>query len=216
MTSLLLACALAAAAAEQMPEPIRPFLAAKAKDGSPILSDQDRARLVQMPERTRQLVATAIDNQILGSANHLKILLSLELPTQAMDLLLQDNCILCHSDPGNQKPKALFSPDPAKQGSNLLLDLREFVSDVHFRRGLSCAGCHGGTPQDESPSAGARWRRGTAIGAGSPTSAPAATPTPASCAGSTPRFLPISSPSTARAGTASSSCRRRTRAPRSA
>ena len=73
---------------------------------------------------------TAIDNQILGSANHLKILLSLELPTQAMDLLLQDNCILCHSDPGNQKPKALFSPDSAKQGSNLLLDLREFVSDV--------------------------------------------------------------------------------------
>jgi Cytochrome c3 len=150
MTALLLACALAAAAPDPVPGPLRPFLSAKAKDGTPILSQEDRAKLDQMPERTRQLVATAIDNQILGSAGHLKILLSLNLPTQAMDLVLQDNCILCHSDPGNQKPKDLFSLEPAKQGSNALLDLREFVSDVHFRRGLSCSGCHGGTPQDES------------------------------------------------------------------
>ena len=150
MTPLLLALLLAAA--DQMPEPIRPFLAAKAKDGTPVLSAEDRRKLEEMTDHTRQLVATAADNQILGSAAHLKILLSLDLPAQAMDLVLQDNCILCHSDPGNQKPRALFSPDPAKQGSNPLLDLREFVSDVHFRRGLSCAGCHGGTPQDESMS----------------------------------------------------------------
>jgi predicted CXXCH cytochrome family protein len=148
--ALLLAGALAAAAAEQFPEPIRPFLKAKAKDGTPVLTDQDRARLAAMPERTQKLLATAIDNQILGSARHLQILLSLDLATQAMDLVLQDNCILCHSDPGNQKPRALFSPDPRKQGSNPLLDLREFTSDAHFRRGLSCSGCHGGTPQDES------------------------------------------------------------------
>jgi predicted CXXCH cytochrome family protein len=151
MTPFLLALALAAAA-DPIPEPIRPFLAAKAKDGSPILSAEDRRKLEEMTEHTRQLVATAADNQILGSAQHLKILLSLDLPAQSMDLVLQDNCILCHSDPGNQKPRNLFSPDPAKQGSNPLLDLREFTSDVHFRRGLSCSGCHGGTPQDESMS----------------------------------------------------------------
>ncbi|HYZ89470.1 MAG TPA: hypothetical protein VE620_09265 [Myxococcales bacterium] len=159
MTPLLLACVVAAAAVTPVPEPLRPFLSAKAKDGTSILSADDRAKLEQMSEHTRQLVATAIDNQILGSATHLKILLSLDLPAQAMDLVLQDNCILCHSDPGNQKPKALFSPDPAKQGSNHLLDLKEFVSDAHFRRGLSCAGCHGGTPQDESMvgEIGQRW-----------------------------------------------------------
>ena len=150
MIALLIAAAAAAAPAAAMPEPIRPFLSAKAKDGSLILSEQDRAKLEQMPERTRQLVATAIDNVILGSATHLKILLSLDLPTQSMDVVLQDNCILCHSDPGNQKPRHLFSPEPAKQGSNPLLDLREFVSDTHFRRGLSCSGCHGGTPHDEA------------------------------------------------------------------
>jgi hypothetical protein len=150
MTPLLVAFVLAAA--DQMPEPIRPFLAAKAKDGTPVLSAEDRRKVEEMTDRTRQLVATAADNQILGSAAHLKILLSLDLSPQAMDVVLQDNCILCHSDPGNQKPRDLFSPDPAKQGSNPLLDLREFVSDAHFRRGLSCSGCHGGTPQDESMS----------------------------------------------------------------
>jgi len=150
MIALLLAGTVAATAADQIPEPIRPFLQAKAKDGTLVLSEQDRSRLLQMPERTRKLVAEAIDNQILGSARHLQILLSLDLSTQAMDLVLQDNCILCHSDPGNQKPRALFSPEPGKQGSNPLLDLREFTSDVHFRRGLSCSGCHGGTPRDES------------------------------------------------------------------
>ncbi|HYV67815.1 MAG TPA: cytochrome c3 family protein [Myxococcales bacterium] len=148
MIALALASALAAAA--EVPAPLKPFLEAKDKDGTPILSPQDRAKLDQMPEHTRQLVATAIDNVILGSPRHLKILLSLDLPNPAMEMVLQDNCILCHSDPGNQKPKNLFSPDPAKQGSNPLLNLREFTSDVHFRRGLSCSGCHGGTPHDEA------------------------------------------------------------------
>jgi len=159
MTALLLALILAAPAPESFPEPIRPFLKAKAKDGTPVLSAQDVEKLAQMPERTRQLVAAAADNMILGSADHLRILLSLDLAPQGMEVVLQDNCILCHSDPGNVKPRVLFSPDPAKQGSNPLLDLREFVSDVHFRRGLSCSGCHGGTPKDESmvSEIGERW-----------------------------------------------------------
>ena len=112
-----------------------------------------------MPERTRQLVGAAAESMILGSADHLRILLSFDLPPQGMDVVLQDNCILCHSDPGNVKPRVLFSADPAKQGSNPLLNLSEFLSDAHFRRGLSCSGCHGGTPKDESMSndIGKRW-----------------------------------------------------------
>ena len=159
MIALLLALVLAAPAAESLPEAIRPFLKAKAKDGTRILSDQDVEKLALMPERTRQLVAAAADSLILGSADHLRILLSLDLAPQGLDIVLQDNCILCHSDPGNVKPRVLFSPDPARQGSNPLLDLRELVSDAHFRRGLSCAGCHGGSPKDESMSSeiGKRW-----------------------------------------------------------
>ncbi|HWE22320.1 MAG TPA: hypothetical protein VG496_00135 [Myxococcales bacterium] len=152
-TLLLVTAATAPAPAggtDAYPEPLRAFLTAKAKDGQLVLKDEDRRRLAALPEHTRKLIADAIDLQILGSAKHLRILLSLDLPSQSMELVAQDNCILCHSDPDNQKPRALFSPDPAAQRSNPLLNLQEFVSDAHFRRGLSCAGCHGGSPHDEA------------------------------------------------------------------
>jgi hypothetical protein len=126
-----------------------PFTNAKAKDH---LSDEEVKKLEAMPEHTRDLIIQAADNVILGSATHLRILMALDLPPQGLELVLQDNCILCHSDPGNVKPRVLFSPDPAKQGSNPLLNLKEFISDAHYRRGLSCSGCHGGTPKDESMS----------------------------------------------------------------
>ena len=161
MIAVLISCALAAAAAapESFPEPMRPFLTAKAKDGTKVLTDDDVEKLSRLPQHTRELIGAAADSMILGSANHLRILLSLDLPPQGLELVLQDNCILCHSDPGNVKPRVLFSPDPAKQGSNPLLDLRELVSDAHFRRGLSCSGCHGGSPKDESMTSeiGKRW-----------------------------------------------------------
>ena len=148
--SALLAAASAPADEAAYPEPLRAFLAVKSKDGTPVLSAEDHKILGQMTEHTRKLVSDAIDSQILGSAQHLKILLALELSPQSMEIVAQDNCILCHSDPGNQKPQALFSADPAAQKSNPLLNLKEFVSDVHFRRGLSCSGCHGGKPEADS------------------------------------------------------------------
>jgi predicted CXXCH cytochrome family protein len=143
------------------PEPLRPFLTAKDKEGKPALSPEQRAALEKLPEHTRKLLATAADNQILGSAQHLGVLLSLDLSPQALEIVAQDNCILCHSDPGNQKAQNLFALDPGARKSNALLNLKDFVSDVHFRRGLSCAGCHGGTPKDESmvKEIGERWPR---------------------------------------------------------
>ena len=57
MTVILIACAVAAATTESLPEPVRPFLSAKAKDGTKVLSDKDVEKLAQMPERTRQLLA---------------------------------------------------------------------------------------------------------------------------------------------------------------
>ena len=151
MIPLLAALLLAAPPAEEStyPAPLKEFLAAKNKDGSPVLSPEDRKTLAALPDHTRKLLGDAAESMILGSAGHLKILLSLELAPSAIELVAQDNCILCHSDPGNQKPAQLFATDPAARKSNPLLNLKEFVSDVHFRRGLSCSGCHGGKPSDE-------------------------------------------------------------------
>src|SRR5438552_2529410 len=74
--------------------------------------------------------------------------LALGLRPQKMEVFLQDNCVLCHTDPEVQKPETLFSLSTA---SNAFphLNLRDLVDDVHFRRGLSCAGCHGGDPAND-------------------------------------------------------------------
>ena len=151
LIALLVAAAPAPAPADEnaLPAPLKEFLAAKNKDGSPVLSDADRKILIELPDRTRKLLADAAESQILGSAEHLKILLSVDPAPSTLEIVAQDNCILCHSDPGNQKGKTLFAIDPQARNSNPLLNLREFFSDVHFRRGLSCSGCHGGKPSDD-------------------------------------------------------------------
>ncbi len=100
-----------------------------------------------LPEHTQKLLSDAADSLILGSPDELAALLSLELTPAALEMIASDNCILCHADPQNQKPRTLFSIDPKAQGSNPLLNLKEMTSDVHFRIGLSCSGCHGGKPE---------------------------------------------------------------------
>lgn len=164
MISSLLALLLVAQA-PALPGPLLELASAKRKDGTPALGPQQQAFLAKLPERIQKALAGAVEGGLLGSGEQLSNLLSLELPPAAYEMIAGDNCILCHTDPGNVKPRTLFSPDPAKQGSNPLLDLKELVADVHFKRGLSCAGCHGGKPTDELmpdevarrwPAAGAR------------------------------------------------------------
>jgi hypothetical protein len=54
--------------------------------------------------------------------------------------------MLCHSDSANQSADTLFTVAPATTTPVSHMNLKEVVEDVHFRRGLSCAGCHGGDP----------------------------------------------------------------------
>lgn len=147
------------AAAEALPAPLKALAGQKRKDGTAILTDQQREALSALPAHTQKLLADAADAMMLGSADELAALLSLELTPQALELVATDNCLLCHADPKNQKPAKLFSVDPKAAGANPLLDLREVVNDVHFRRGLSCAGCHGGKPTDDmmTKEIAARW-----------------------------------------------------------
>ena len=141
------------------PAPLKGFANAKKKDGSPALSAAELQFLGALPERVQKLLSDAIDGQLLGSPQQLSNLLSLELPAGAYELVATDNCILCHTDPNNVKGKSLFAPDPKAQKSNPLLNLKEMFSDVHFKRGLSCSGCHGGKPTDDvmSDDIAKRW-----------------------------------------------------------
>jgi predicted CXXCH cytochrome family protein len=163
LLSLLLAAAPAARPdadpTAACPAPLRGLATAKKKDGTAALSAQQLRFLGTLPERTQKQLSDAIDGGLLGSPQQLANLLALEATPQVYEIISTDNCILCHTDPTNVKAKSLFSPDPAQQKSNPLLDLKELVSDVHFRRGLSCSGCHGGKPTDElmPDEIGKRW-----------------------------------------------------------
>jgi hypothetical protein len=144
---------------EKLPASVEKLFEEKGKDGTPILGEAERAYLKKLPLHTRELIGKDVDALTIGGARHLKALLSLELPSQAAAIAFSDNCILCHSDPESQKPIHLFSPDPKATHSAEHLNLKSFVSDVHFRRGLSCSGCHGGSPDKDvmTPDITARW-----------------------------------------------------------
>jgi hypothetical protein len=183
------------------------FLGARAKDGSAVVGTELREYFDGLPVRAREWLDAAVERELVSEPEHLRQILSLRLPAGQLELFLHDNCALCHTDPATQDPETLFSVDPAAAGSPAHLDLREFVSDVHFRRGLSCAGCHGGKPTDEEMADEIydRWakrRRATRTAVGSRASARAATPIRSSCAASTPPWPRTSTRSTRRANTA--------------
>jgi predicted CXXCH cytochrome family protein len=135
-------------------EPFKPsqrlssLLAASRAGGQPLLSAEERDYFDGLPARAKELFEQAIANELLSEASHLGEILSLGLPSAKLELFMRDNCVVCHTDASSQEPETLLSIDPKASGSPRHLNLKEFVSDVHFRRGLSCAGCHGGDPNE--------------------------------------------------------------------
>jgi len=136
--------------AEPMPAGTDPKLAtmleAKDESGKPIVSPDERAYFTGLNDRLRELLNHAVQQETITSPRHLHVLLGLQLRPQKMELLLQNNCALCHSDPEVQSSEDLFSLSPAAHESPSYMSLKEIVEDVHFERGLSCAACHGGDP----------------------------------------------------------------------
>jgi len=159
--SLLLVAAGPAPAPDdgKLPASVEKLFEEKGPDGKPVLGDAERAYLKKLPPHTRELIGKDVDALTVGGAKHLQALLSLDMSSQTAAIVFSDNCVLCHSDPESQKPKHLFSPDPKATHSAEHLNLRNLLSDVHFRRGLSCAGCHGGSPDKDvmTPDIAARW-----------------------------------------------------------
>ena len=65
----MIALALLLAAAIEYPAPLKQFVGAVGKDGKPVLTQGQLHTLDGLPEHTRELLSTAIDNQIIGSSN---------------------------------------------------------------------------------------------------------------------------------------------------
>ena len=120
------------------------MLSAKDENGKQIITAEQRTYFDGLNDNLKALLNTAAEKETISRAEHLSILLSLQLRPQKMEVLLQNNCILCHSDSANQSADTLFTPNPSASPSHM--DLKQVVEDVHFRHGVSCAGCHGGDP----------------------------------------------------------------------
>jgi len=118
------------------------MLSAKDEKGNQIVTPEQRAYFDSLNDNLRGLLNTAVEKETISRAEHLSILLGLQLRPQKMEVLLHNNCVLCHSDSANQSADTLFAPGATSSH----MDLKEVVEDVHFRSGVSCAGCHGGDP----------------------------------------------------------------------
>lgn len=120
-------------------------------DVTRVVSAEARERFAGLPAHAQKQFFTAQQGGLLDHPDQLAALLSIEISDEQVEVLLGDNCVLCHTNPDQQPEETLFrilGPDDA----NRHLDLREVVADVHLRRGLSCSGCHGGKPTDEEMS----------------------------------------------------------------
>ena len=158
LTSVLLAawCGLgrAAASAEAAQDGVTPSAALMAllsvtdDTGQPVIAPATRAYFDALPRRAHALAEAAVADEVITSAEHLGAILRLDLPATTLEIALGDRCFLCHSDPEVHWGDALLSPDPAAADLPPHMELRAAVQDTHFRRGLACAGCHGGDPMD--------------------------------------------------------------------
>lgn len=126
---------------------LQAFLEAKDANGQPIINTRGREYIANLPQHARTLLDQALAQDLIGSAGQLAEIVSLEIPAQRLELALENNCVLCHTNPNFHDAATLFSIDPAGRGSAAHMNLRSLVNDAHLRHGLACSGCHGGDPK---------------------------------------------------------------------
>ena len=138
------------------PKEFQELFAAKEK-GAQVLDAKAQEKFRSLPAHAQELAFESLKAGILSSAKHLSVLLALDLDNKKLELVLGDNCVVCHTNP-DLPDEIMFAPR-GKKGPFAHLDLNEVVADVHFRRGLLCSGCHGGKPTDKemSPEIEKRW-----------------------------------------------------------
>ncbi|MGE5212464.1 MAG: hypothetical protein ACM3NN_02095 [Nitrospirota bacterium] len=122
------------------------MLAAKDANGKPIVSPEEQTYFNGLNDNLRGQLNDLVQKEVITRPEHLATLLALQLRPQKMEVLLQNRCVLCHTDSEAQSAENLFSITANPRQSAAHMNLKEIVEDVHFRPGLSCAGCHGGDP----------------------------------------------------------------------
>jgi predicted CXXCH cytochrome family protein len=125
------------------------LLQTRASSGLPVLDAKLRGEFDGASSATKALIEAAVQSELVTSAEHLRDLLTVASSEPKMQLLFADNCVLCHSDPESQGPRTLLSLGPSAHGSAPHMDLGNAVADTHMKKGIGCAGCHGGDPASD-------------------------------------------------------------------
>jgi hypothetical protein len=119
---------------------ISPALAAliEAREGGegPAVSTELRDYLLALPSHTLQTVERAVADEQITTSLHLGRILSLSLPPAAVDMVMGDNCFLCHTDPESHTGATLMGDPSAEPEAEAHMNLGRYVADVHFRRGI--------------------------------------------------------------------------------
>jgi len=124
------------------------LLNGKDEQGSPVLDADQLAYFESLPGSATELFNRAVADENITSSEHLSELLRVKMTPDRLDVVLQDNCFMCHTDPESQTEETLFLMDPKAAESPPFMNLASLTQDVHMQNGLSCAGCHGGDPTD--------------------------------------------------------------------
>ena len=135
-----------AVAKAPLPENVQELFQAT-EDGQAVIAADLQDYFRSLPLHAQKLFSKAVDEELISSPGHAARLLSVKLAPDRMELLLRNNCILCHTDADMQDEETLWHIHRKdSNGSSLVLE--NYINDVHFRQSLSCAGCHGGSPTD--------------------------------------------------------------------
>src|SRR6188508_385105 len=85
------------------------MLAAKDANGKPIISPEEQAYFSGLNDNLRALLDDLVHKEVITRPQHLATLLGLQLRPQKMEVLLQNRCVLCHTDSESQSAENLFS-----------------------------------------------------------------------------------------------------------
>ena len=82
------------------------------------MTPEQQAYYDGLNDNLRELLNQAVQKETITRPEHLAALFALQLRPQKMELVLQNNCILCHSDSANHSADTLFTLTPAKDGAS--------------------------------------------------------------------------------------------------
>ena len=128
------------------PPKLAGLLATQGNDGKPLITPEQRAYFDGLNDHLKALLSNAAETEIITRADHLGC------HSRRWGCVRKRWKSFCRTiascatriPKSKSRRRSFLSPT----GSNAAphLNLRDLVDDVHFRRELSCAGCHGGDP----------------------------------------------------------------------